>query len=49
MPKQSGTIRVTLPGYQKDRSRWRQKILDAVLETGITYDEDEPLEVVVLL
>ena len=49
MPKKSRTIRVKLPGYQKDRSRWRQRILDAVLEAGITYDEDEPLEVVVLL
>ena len=49
MPKQSRTIRVTLPGYQKDRSRWRQRILDTVLDAGITCDDDEPLEVVVLL
>ena len=47
------TIRINLPGYQRDRYRWRRQILRAVLlakaEAGVTYAADARFEVVVLL
>jgi Holliday junction resolvase RusA-like endonuclease len=51
--KHPGTISVRLPGYQRDRLRWRRQILSSVLrgqrESGISYDPGARFEVVVLL
>ncbi len=53
MTGRARTIRITLPGYQRDRYRWRRQILRAVLrakaEAGVTYADEERFEVVVLL
>ena len=53
MAKHSGTISVRLPGYQRDRLRWRRRILSSVLQgqrqSGVRYDPDGRFEVVVLL
>ncbi|SVE05064.1 uncharacterized protein METZ01_LOCUS457918 [marine metagenome] len=50
MPKRLPTIRVKLPGYQRNRSLWREKILAAVRKTTKeTCADDHKLEVVVLL
>ncbi len=47
------TISINLPGYQRDRSRWRRRILTAVLEAAsesrVTYADDVQFEIVVLL
>ena len=47
------TISINLPGYQRDRSRWRRRILTAVLEAAsesrVTYADDVRFEIVVLL
>jgi len=55
------TIRVTLPGYQKDRQEWRRQILENVrtvvarrgMVLGVAqqsqYDDDQLLDVEVLL
>jgi hypothetical protein len=51
--KNPGTISVRLPGYQRDRLRWRRRILLSVLraqrKNGVRYDPDARFEVVVLL
>ncbi|HEV8436533.1 MAG TPA: hypothetical protein VGT40_00395 [Methylomirabilota bacterium] len=53
MAKNPGTISVRLPGYQRDRLRWRRKILSSVLqgqrENGVRYNPEARFEVVVLL
>lgn len=53
MAKNPGTITVKLPGYQRDRVRWRRRILSSVLQTQrehrVRYDPDARFEVVVLL
>ena len=53
MAKDPGTISVRLPGYQRDRLRWRRRILSSVLrgqkESSVRYDPEARFEVVVLL
>lgn len=53
MTSKAQTITAKLPGYQRDRHRWRRQILRAVLqaqaEAGVVYAEDARFEVVVLL
>ena len=53
MSKIARTISVHLPGYQRDRARWRRRILGRVLEgqreRNVHYTEDARLEVVALL
>lgn len=53
MAKDRGTITAHIPGYERDRYRWRRKILESVLraqtESGARYDLDSRFEVVVLL
>ena len=53
MAKNPGTISVRIPAYQRDRLRWRRRILSSVLrgqrENGVRYGPDARFEVVVLL
>ena len=53
MPKTPQTLRARIPSYEKDRGRWRKRILASVLsareKSGIRYGPDDPLEVVVML
>lgn len=53
MTKTRQTLTAGIPTYEKDRNRWRKRILAAVLSarerTGIRYGPDDHLEVVVLL
>ena len=53
MTGKAQTIRINLPGYQRDRHRWRRQILRAVLQAkaaaGVTCADDARFEVVVLL
>lgn len=53
MAKSRLTISVRLPGYQRDRLRWRRKILQSALdgqtEHSVRYDSGARFEVVVLL
>jgi hypothetical protein len=53
MTGKARTIRVNLPGYQRDRYGWRRQILEAALrakvDAGVSYAEEERFEVVVLL
>ena len=53
MTSRARTISTNLPGYQRDRHRWRRQILRAVLqaqaEARVTYADDARFEVVVLL
>lgn len=53
MAKSPQTLTARIPTYEKDRSRWRKKILASVLsareKAGIRYGPDDLLEVVVLL
>ena len=53
MTNRSRTISINLPGYERNRHRWRRRILNAVLdakaERGVTYSTDAKFEVVVLL
>ncbi len=49
MPRRPRTIRVPLPGYEKNRLRWRRRILDVVMKANVEYRKNEKLEVVVLL
>ena len=51
--KGGATVVAKIPGYQRDRARWRQKILASALEAaerrGVQLDPEESYEVVVLL
>lgn len=53
MAKSKRTITALLPGYERDRYRWRRRILAKVrqvaIKSGIRYDTDDRFEVVVLL
>jgi hypothetical protein len=53
MAKLRQTIEITLPAYQRDRSAWRRKILNAInseaQSTGVAFDRAQSFEVVVLL
>jgi Holliday junction resolvase RusA-like endonuclease len=53
MAKARRTITVTLPGYQRDREKWRREIhrtvLDAAQEARVSYRADDSVEVTVLL
>ena len=53
MAKTRRTISIGLPGYQRDRLRWRRQILESVLNgqtaRSVRYDPDARFEVVVLL
>jgi len=53
MTKRKQTITANLPGYERDRYRWRRRILRSVLQAktaaGVTYEDETKFEVVVLL
>ena len=53
MAKSRRTISTHLPSYERDRYRWRRRILENVLEAqtehGVSYDPGARFEVVVLL
>lgn len=53
MAKIRRTIKAVLPGYERNRYRWRRRILANVLraarKTGVKYKLDDNFEVVVLL
>jgi Holliday junction resolvase RusA-like endonuclease len=53
MAKSRRTIKAVLPGYERNRYRWRRKILANVLQAarkaGVNYKLDDLFEVVVLL
>ena len=53
MAKSRRTISTRLPGYERDRYRWRRRILQTVLKGqtkhNVRYDPDARFEVVVLL
>jgi hypothetical protein len=53
MAKSPSTITVALPGYERDRGRWRRAIhsaaFQAAAKAGVLYDDNEPLEITVLL
>ena len=53
MAENRRTIVAALPGYERNRHRWRRKILENVLglhgEPGVRYDPDSRFDVVVLL
>ena len=46
-------MQMTLPAYERDRSRWRERILTRALEvatdTAVSYADGDKLEVVLLL
>ena len=46
-------MQMTLPAYERDRSRWRERILTRALkvatDTAVSYTESDSLEVVLLL
>ena len=47
------TMQMTLPAYERDHSRWRERILTRALEvatdTAVSYTAGDKLEVVLLL
>lgn len=53
MAKGRHTITTLLPGYERNRYRWRRRILANILQAakkaGVTYDLKDRFEVVVLL
>src|SRR5882724_11576454 len=53
MAKSRRTITALLPGYERNRYRWRRRILSNILlaanKAGVKYDLDDRFEVVVLL
>lgn len=53
MAKKRRKVSTVLPTYQRDRYRWRRKILANVLsaasKAGVQYEPDDQIEVVVLL
>jgi len=53
MAKSRRTITALLPGYERNRYRWRRRILANILQAankaGVKYDLDDRFEVVVLL
>ena len=53
MPKRRQTLQIALPAYERDRSRWRERILAQALKAAtaaaVSYTDSDSLEVVVLL
>ena len=53
MPKRRQTLQIALPAYERDRSRWRERILAQALKAAtaaaVAYTDSDSLEVVVLL
>lgn len=53
MAKTRRTITALLPGYERNRYRWRRRILANILraarKAGVKYDNSQTFEVVVLL